>query len=238
MTRGMLRTLAVAAVVVPLSGMVVYSQAAPRSAPRYRDFVLGSTVAEVSAVAGTPSTAVKVLHERPALMQSLEWRPRHAYSSPAGTADPVEQVMFSFYNDQLFTVTVDYDTRRTAALTEADLIEAISAAYGSLAQLVALPRKTSSAGSAGDPYAAVPIARWGDATYSITLLRAIYPMSFRMVMEFTSLARLATSAEAEAARLDALQAPERELARQKRDAADEAAAQDLARRVNKPAFKP
>jgi hypothetical protein len=229
-----LRMLAVAAVTVPLCGNVVYAQ----NTPRYRDFVLGSSVAVVSASSGMPATGVKTLHQRPALMQSLEWRPRHPYSPPAGTADPVEQVTFGFYNDQLFTVSVDYDTRRTEALTEADLIESISATYGSSAKPVTVRRKSSTTGALDSPYALTPIARWEDATYSITLLRATYPTSFSMVMESTALARLAGTANAEAVRLDAIEAPQREVARQKQDAADEAASQAQSRRVNKPAFKP
>ena len=146
--------------------------------------------------------------------------------------------MFSFYNDQLFAVRVDYATRRTEGLTQADLIEAISAAYGPSARLAVIPQRSSTNGAQGDPYASTPIARWEDASYSITLLRATYPTSFRMILEFPELARLARIADVEAARLDVVEAPQLELARQKKDAAEAAAAVEQSRRVNKPAFKP
>ena len=47
-----------------------------------------------------------------------------------GDTDPVEQVSFSFYNGQLFRMVVDYDTDKTNGLTSEDIIEAVSAEYG------------------------------------------------------------------------------------------------------------
>ena len=64
-------------------------------------------------------------------MQDLEWRPSHWTSAPvAAQSDPVQQVTFSFYTDQLFRVVVDYDRERTDGLTEVDMVDAISQTYG------------------------------------------------------------------------------------------------------------
>jgi hypothetical protein len=41
----------------------------------------------------------------------------------------------TFYNDQLFRITITYDQSRTDGMTDADVIEAVSATYG----LVAVP---------------------------------------------------------------------------------------------------
>jgi len=38
--------------------------------------------------------------------------------------------VFSFYNDQLSKLVVDYDHDRTAGLTDTDLIDALSIEYG------------------------------------------------------------------------------------------------------------
>ena len=45
--------------------------------------------------------------------------------------DPVQDVVFSFYNDQLFRIVVNYDSDRTLGLTDTDLIEALSAVWRS-----------------------------------------------------------------------------------------------------------
>ena len=45
---------------------------------------------------------------------------------PPSQTDPVKQIVFSFYNDQLSKMVVDYDHERTAGMTDADLVDAIS----------------------------------------------------------------------------------------------------------------
>jgi hypothetical protein len=95
---------------------------------RYREFELGSDVAGVSTVTGTATSDLKVIHQRPALIQELTWRPRHGARRPAAPdTESVEQVVFGFYDDQLFRVTVDYDREQTEGLIDADMVEAISA---------------------------------------------------------------------------------------------------------------
>ena len=74
-----------------------------------------------------PSEA-KALHARPALIQEMGWRPLSSVGS--AFQDPVREVLFSFYNDALFQMVVNYDDYRTEGLTDEDMIEAISAKYG------------------------------------------------------------------------------------------------------------
>src|SRR4030095_3984129 len=91
----------------------------------YRDFELGSDVASVSPVAGVASSEAKTIHQRPAVLQDLEFRPSHWIAgSTAPSTDPVEQIVFGFYNDQLFRIVVDYGRERTEGMTAADMIEA------------------------------------------------------------------------------------------------------------------
>ncbi|HWW86240.1 MAG TPA: hypothetical protein VNZ26_21745, partial [Vicinamibacterales bacterium] len=102
-----------------------------QSLTRYRDFELGKDLASVSALTGVASSEAKTIYKRPAVLQDLEWRPSHwTAGSNAGSTDPVQQVRFSFYDDQLFRVVVDYAHDRTEGMTAADMIEAISAVYG------------------------------------------------------------------------------------------------------------
>lgn len=205
---------------------------------RYRDFRLGSDVATVSMAAGVVAPEIKVIHQRPALIQELTWRPRYAVRrSSSAETDATEQIVFSFYNDRLFRLTVDYDRTRTEGLTDTDMIEAISAIYGSQVKpTVARARPTP---STFEEQSGNPVARWGDADDSITLYRtSSYSTSFRLVLTATPLATLARTAAARAAVLDDREAPQREAAREKREAEDRRAAQEKARSTNKAVFRP
>ncbi len=42
---------------------------------RYRTFDLGGSIASVLTSTGAPASEVKTVHERPAILQDLEWRP-------------------------------------------------------------------------------------------------------------------------------------------------------------------
>ena len=63
-------------------------------------------------------------------------------------------------------------------------------------------------------------------------------MTFRMVIASRQLEKLAQAADAEAVRLDAREAPQREVALQKKEAEDKRVADEKARLVNKAAFRP
>ena len=121
------RNLAIASLGVVLSTQLLYGQ----SPSHYREFQLGGDLASVSALSGVAVSEVKVIHQRPAVMQDLLWR--RPYSTGGLTAvspDSVQQIVFSFYDDQLFRLVIDYDRDRTEGMTDADMIEAISSAYG------------------------------------------------------------------------------------------------------------
>ena len=73
------RAAAIAALGIGLSVQVASAQ----DLSRYRTFALGSTVASVQATTGVASSSVKTLHQRPALLQDIEWRPsRWSTGSP------------------------------------------------------------------------------------------------------------------------------------------------------------
>jgi hypothetical protein len=202
----------------------------------YRDFHLGGNVASVAALTRVPVSEVKSIHVRPAVIQELEWRPAYALSSSsASQRDPVQRVIFSFYNDQLFKLVINYDRYRTDGMTNADLVEALSATYGSPLKPAAARRPAAS--QFEDEFDTV-VARWGDADSSVVLYKSSYVSAFRVVVTSPQLETLARTADAQAIKLDAREAPERELERQKKEAEDARASQEKARITNKAVFRP
>jgi hypothetical protein len=220
-------------------GLALLSPAAgAQDLSRYRAFELGGSVASVVTATGVPETQVTILHQRPALLQGLEWRPsRWARGSAVPATDPVDQIGFSFYEDHLFQIVVNYGHDRTEGLTDADVIEAISTMYGARLQSDKPPADRVQ--SRGDTEAGAVIARWADADHDIALYRTpSYGSPLRLIVTKTALETLARRAQAQAQKLDVVEAPQREIARQQQERERERAAAEKARTVNKPAFRP
>ena len=223
---------------VGLVGIVLCGTAlAAQDFGRYREFELGSDVMTVSAVTGTAASDLKVIHQRPALIQELTWRPKYRADRPAPVElQSVEQMVFAFHENRLFQVTIDYDQTQTEGLGDADMIEAVSAMYGS-PLLLSVTRRPTTRSAYDDP--PTPIAQWGNAEDSVKLYRlSSYATRFRMVVTAEPTAALARTAVARALILDAREAPQREAAREKKEADDRRAADEKARSVNKPTFRP
>jgi hypothetical protein len=228
-----LRTLALVVLGLILATPALHAQ----DQSRYRGFQLGSDARSVSALAQVAPSDVKTIHQRPAVMQELQWRISSFVSgSTAPQTDPVQRIVFSFYNDQLSKIVVDYDHDRTAGLTDADMIDAMSTEYGP--PLKPAVKKTRAVTSQVELESGTPIARWGNADSSVVLYRASYMSGFRIIVTSSRLEALAQTADAEAIRLDATEAPQREIARQKKEAEDTRASQEKARLSNKAAFRP
>jgi hypothetical protein len=176
-----------------------------------------------------------VIHERPAVIQELEWRPRGSLSS-SPQADAVSEVLFSFYNGKLFRMVVNYDRHKTEGLTDEDMIEAISAKYGTATRPEAKIILFSSFQVYNDGERV--IARWEDSQYSFNLFRSSYQPTFGILVLSKQLDGLARTAIVEAIRLDEQEAPQREIERQKQEDEASRAEQGAARLVNKAAFRP
>lgn len=204
-----------------------------QSVGHYREYVLGSSVAAVSKRAGSTQADVRVIHARPVLMQDLQWRAPFVLGDEAGVKDPVGEIVFSFYDDQLFRLAIEYDRHRTEGMTDADMITAISTVYGST-----IPSRLNDRRPPITIGSYAHIAAWGDTEYSAVLARSIYGTGFRLVVTATRLERLAQLADAEAIRLDDREAPQRAVERQKKEQADVFAAQEKARVINKASFRP
>jgi len=228
-----LRTLVACTIGVALFGQGV----AGEGLGRYRDFELGMNVGAVTALTGSAAGDVKTIHQRPAVLQDLMWRlPQWVPGSMNITTDPVEQIGFSFYNDQLFRVVVDYEHNRTEGMTDEDLIDAIAVVYGPPLKRTAAPVRVASQIEAESGTA---VARWRDADVTVALYRTTsYRGAFRLIVTKPSLDSLVQKATAQALRLDDQEAPRREVARAQKEKDDGRAAAEKARIANKAVFRP
>jgi hypothetical protein len=216
-------------------------QAAPVIAPsidahdlsRYREFQFGMNLPAVAKLADKKPSEAKVIHQRPALIQELNWQPQLSLTS--SQADPVRAIFFSFYNGELFRIVVNYDRYKTEGLTTEDVVEAMSAMYGT-ATRPAAEIIFSSSQVYND--SEVVVARWEDSQYSFNLFRSSYQPTFGMVGFSKQVDALARAAIAEAIRLDEQEAPQREIERQKKQDAKDRAEDAKARLANKPSFRP
>lgn len=200
----------------------------------YRAFRIGTDLATVVRATQGESSQVKVLHERPAVIQEIEWRP--AYSGPGSDTQAVRAVALTFYNGQLSRMFIDYKQDKTDGLGVDDMIESISTMYG----LATRPVATITTGSLAYAYrdSESILARWQDSEYSVSLIRSSYAPAFALIVVSKQLDALRERAAVEAARLDVLEAPQIERARAKNDADKERARQEKAKLVNKPGFRP
>jgi hypothetical protein len=205
-----------------------------RDLSRYREFQFGMDLSAIAKLADMKPSEAKVIHRRPALIQELSWRPRLSLSS-LPQADPVRTIFFSFCNGELFRIVVNYDRYKTEGLTTEDVVEAISAEYGTATKPVA--ELVFSSSQVYDD-SEVVIARWEDSQHSFNLFRSSYQPTFGMIGFSKRLDALARAAVVEAIRLDEQEAPQREVERQQRQDEENRAAQTKARRGNKPNFRP
>jgi hypothetical protein len=122
-------------------------------------------------------------------------------------------------------------------MTQADMIEALSAVYGPM--LPKTSRSASRLASEVETESGSPFARWGDAEHSVVLYQTSpYRTAFRLIVTDAPRAELARKAVADAQRLNLQEAPQREVARQNKERDDQRAAVEKARSTNKGVFQP
>src|SRR5207248_6366748 len=193
----------------------------------YRGFQFGMSLNAAVKHSGMDISEVTVIRERPARIQELSWRPVRFFS---GDTDPVEQVSFSFYNGQLFRMVVDYDTDKTNGLTSEDIIEAVSAEYGTPTK----PGVSMVLASQFSDETVQVVARWEDVEYSFNLVQLPYGSTFKLLIFAKHLNALADAALEESIRLDKQEAPQR----QRINEQETQSALDKTRLVNKGHFRP
>lgn len=203
---------------------------------QYRSFALGSSLAAVAKIAGVGPSGATTIHRRPAVLQELEWRPsRWIAGSASVSTDPVERIVFGFYDDRLYRIVVDYARDRTEGMTEADMVDALARLYGAVERLPAV----LGAAAQVETEPGTAIARWLRDGHGVILYRtSSYREGFRLIVSDSGLDAAARKASTEARRLDQQEAPLREIARRKKDQEDDRAAADKARVINKGAFRP
>jgi hypothetical protein len=198
----------------------------------YRGLKLGMSLAAAAKQAGTKPSDARLIHQRPAVIQELSWELRSALQA-SPKPDPVKDGLLSFVNGELFRIVVTYDRYKVEGMTADDMIQAISASYGTATKPTAEIAYHSNYSEA-----APVLARWEDSENSYDLVRTGDRASFALVLYSKRLDLLAQAAIVESARLDAQEAPQRELDKQKKRDDDANLVLEKARSVNKPNFRP
>jgi len=197
---------------------------------KYRHFTLGMNLATLLQRTEQKMVDVRMIHGRPALIQEVTWWP----PSPSGISlqsDTVEQILFSFYNGELYKISVTYDRPSTEGLTEDDMVKSVSAKYGP-ATIVA-PEIDSSA-SPRFSTKQKSVASWEDAQYSVNLVRSAFSDVLGLVIISKRVNTQAELAIGEAVKLDEQEGPKREADRQKKQKDD----LEAARQKNQKSFRP
>lgn len=197
---------------------------------KYRHFTLGMNLTALLERTGQKMADVKMIHGRPALIQEVTWWPPNVPGTSL-RSDSVEQILFSFYNGELYKLSVTYDSSSTAGLTEGDMVRAISTKYGPATMV---PPEIGSGTDVPYDTKQKPVASWEDAQYSLKLVRSSFTDALGLVVFSKRGYAQAELASAEAMKLDEQEGPKREADRQKKQTDD----LEMARRKNQKSFRP
>jgi hypothetical protein len=197
---------------------------------KYRTFSLGTNLATVLKHTDQKLADVKVIHDRPVLIQELTWWPPNLPGTPF-RSDTVEQILFTFYNGALYKISVTYDRASTEGLTAEDMVKSISTKYGPPTN-IALEIDSGT----NDRYEVKQklVASWEDSQYSFDLVRSSFSDVFGLVIYSKRVNAEAELAIAEAVKLDEQEVPQREAERQKKQIDD----LEVARQKNQKSFHP
>jgi hypothetical protein len=197
---------------------------------KYRHFTLGMSMTRVLERTGQKMADVKLVHGRPALVQEVNWWPPNLPGT-SYQSDTVEQILFSFYNGELYKISVTYDRSSTEGLTEEDMVKSISAKYGP-ATFIALAIDDTK----NDRYDVrqKPVASWEDAQYSFNLARSSSTDHLGLIIYSKQVNAEAELAITEAVKLEAHEGPQKEADRLKKQTDD----LEMARQKNRKIFRP
>jgi hypothetical protein len=223
----MMRKSVIALGLILLSAPLVFGQ----DLSSYRKFSLGTSLAELTKQVDPYSHWTTVIHQRPAVIQEMTFWSLHSSPSRVGV-EPGSQILFSFYNGELYRIAVTFDRDATEGLTDEDMVQAVSARYGTGTRLypgINLPTNDVFARSEE-----IIIARWEDSQNAVNLLRSGNMNSFRLAVFSKRLDAQAVAASTESVKLEKQEAPQKEIDRQKKEVDDLA----IARQKNKVTFRP
>jgi hypothetical protein len=196
---------------------------------KYRHFTFGMSLSRVLERTDQKMADVKVIHGRPALIQELNWWPPNLLGA-SFRSDTVEQILFSFYNAELYKIFVTYDRTSTEGLTAEDMVKSISAKYG---PATSVKPEVHSATNERYDMKQKPVATWEDSQYSFNLVRSS-SSGFELVIYSKRLNAEAEVALAEAVNLEKQEEPQREAERQKKQTGD----LEATRQKNQKSFHP
>jgi hypothetical protein len=197
---------------------------------KYRNFSLGTNLATVLKHTDQRLIDVKATHDGSVLFQELTWNPANAMGV-AYRSENVDELVFSFYKGELYKMVVTYDRISTEGLTADDMVKSISAKYGP-ATSVAL--EIDSAGNEQYELRQKPVASWEDSQYSFNLVRSSFSNAFQLVIYSKRVNADADAALAQVVKVDELEAPQKAVQRQKKEA-DEI---EVTRQKNQKSFRP
>ncbi len=197
---------------------------------KYRNFSFGMSLTTVLKHTDQKLTDAKVIHDRPALIQELNWWPPNL-AGASFRADTVEQILFSFYNGELYKISLIYDRASIEGLTAPDMMKAISANYGQATNVV--PEVDPAKIDSYDVKQKL-VASWEDSQYSINLVRSTFSDGFGLVIYSKRANAEAELAIAEAVKLDKQEGPQREAERQQKETKD----LEEVRQKNRKSFRP
>lgn len=199
----------------------------------YRGITLGDSVQVVVDRLGLAASDVRVVHDRPTVVQEATWRPRRFVSGSSIEPDALAEMVLTFQAGQLARIAVAYDRERTQGMTDADLHEAMGNVYGASMLVVRPTHLTITASSDRQT-----IGRWEDAETLLLLWREHYPN--RVGLTLTSIAGDAALQKAisDGVQLYDAEAPARNLARRTAELAASQAQVERIRQDNKVKFKP
>jgi len=197
---------------------------------KYRNFSLGTNLATVVKHTEQSLVDVKATHDGSLLFQELTWHPAYRIGVTSGL-ESVDEVDFSFYKGELYKMVVTYERASTEGLTADDMVKSIAAKYGP-ATSIAL--EIDSAGNEQYELRQKPVACWEDAQYSFNLVRSQFSNAFQLVIYSKRVNAEADAALVQVVKVDELEAPQRAVARQKK----ESDAIELTRQKNQKSFRP
>ncbi|MBI4903411.1 MAG: hypothetical protein HY820_07245 [Acidobacteria bacterium] len=199
----------------------------------YRQFRFGDSIEAIAKKADLNASEARLVCQRPALVQELDWRPGYAIKELGSDLDPLREAVLRFHNGELFQIVATYDRSKIEGMTESDLVEAISTTYGTATKPKSVIVYRSNYGDS-----AIVLGRWENPDYSYNLIRSGDQTSFALVMSSKGPAKLAEAAIVESRRLDVIDAPQRAMDAAKKKEEEERREREKARSTNRPNFRP
>ena len=145
---------------------------------------MGDSLLAISRQTGLPVIDATTTPAVSGTVQELRWHARYVRRGTAPPGDPVDRLVFSFYEQRLFRIVVDYAPDRTEGMTESDMVGAVSGLYGS-----PIRRTLASDSDSRAPArpAETAIAEWTSGDRSVALLALQGQTAFRMIVVSSAL---------------------------------------------------